>query len=451
MDITSANTGLWRGLMQLALIAGAFLMALLLLKLPVLKKSLMPAAVLGGFLLLAFRYAAPGILDRETMEVVTFHGMAAGFAALALRIPKKSQSGTALKSGGLIGAAFALQGALGLLVSLVVSRTLLPAFFPAAGLLLPMGYAQGPGQAGNIGAAFERLGFEGGRSFGLSIAAAGYLSACIVGVIYLNILKRNGKLKQSVDANTTAATTNHADTDSAPSATSAEEPLTVQIALVVASYFLGFLLLCGLDFLVKLLKPETAQFATNMLWGFHFILASMAAKLLGLALRGFKKAGLLKKIPQNNRLLGRISNLAFDFMIVAAIASIDIAQLKGLLPFVLMNLLGAAATFFYLHRVCPQVYPGYPTEGFLAMFGTLTGTVSSGILLLRESDPKFRTPASNDLLSGSILAGVFALPVIAAVFVADAQTAIVWAVAGALLLYCAGLTVWLTRKKRAKE
>ncbi len=57
-----------------------------------------------------------------------------------------------------------------------------------------MAYGQGPGQANNVGTTYETLGMDGGRSFGLSLAAVGYLVACVVGVIYLNILNSKKKL-----------------------------------------------------------------------------------------------------------------------------------------------------------------------------------------------------------------------------------------------------------------
>ena len=46
------------------------------------------------------------------------------------------------------------------------------------------------------------------------------------------------------------------------------------------------------------------------------------------------------------------------------------------------------------------------------MFGMLTGTISSGILLLREIDPNFRTPAANNLVSGSGSGIAFGAPVL---------------------------------------
>ena len=47
----------------------------------------------------------------------------------------------------------------------------------------------------NYGTIYEtEFGFEGGKSFGLTIAALGFLSASIGGVIHLNLLKRKNKL-----------------------------------------------------------------------------------------------------------------------------------------------------------------------------------------------------------------------------------------------------------------
>lgn len=56
-----------------------------------------------------------------------------------------------------------------------------------------MTYGQGPGQANNADSTYEALGMLGGRGFGLSLAATGYLCASVVGVIYLNIHSKRAK------------------------------------------------------------------------------------------------------------------------------------------------------------------------------------------------------------------------------------------------------------------
>ena len=78
----------------------------------------------------------------------------------------------------------------------VIVAWVLPGFFKAAGLLLPFGYGQGTGQAMNYGNIYEtQFGFAGGKSFGLTVAALGFLSASFGGVVHLNILRKRGYIK----------------------------------------------------------------------------------------------------------------------------------------------------------------------------------------------------------------------------------------------------------------
>ena len=105
------------------------------------------------------------------------------------------------KSGALIVSTYLVQALTGLVISLVLAYTVMPDLFKASGILLHMAYGQGPGQANNVGSTYEALGMIGGRSFGLSLAATGYLCACIVGVIYLNVLNRRGQLRRIKDKN----------------------------------------------------------------------------------------------------------------------------------------------------------------------------------------------------------------------------------------------------------
>ena len=202
MDYSAANHGLWNLIVQLGLISGAILLAnLLRRRVPFIRKSLMPVAVLGGFLLLLVKVTGVVPVDTEFMEILVYHGIALGFIAMSLRVPPEKDKAdtdlTGLKSGAVIVSTYMVQGVTGLIVTLLLGFTVMPQLFKAAGLLLPMGYGQGPGQANNVGSTYEALGFGGGRSFGLAIAAAGYLVACIVGVVILNVLSRRGRLGSS--------------------------------------------------------------------------------------------------------------------------------------------------------------------------------------------------------------------------------------------------------------
>ena len=125
-----------------------------------------------------------------------------------------------------------MQGVAGLLITLLLGYTLCPGLFKAAGLLLPMGYGQGPGQANNVGSSYEALGFVGGRSFGLAIAAAGYLVACVVGVIILNVLSRRGKLGTARRESETRLPPDYFQGENELPVSDSIDKLSVQIAMV---------------------------------------------------------------------------------------------------------------------------------------------------------------------------------------------------------------------------
>ncbi|MDL2257673.1 hypothetical protein LJC42_00755 [Eubacteriales bacterium OttesenSCG-928-K08] len=429
MDFSSANTALWGVVIQFGIIAAIILLAnLLRRKIKVIKKSLMPTAVLGGFLLLLLRTSGIVKVDLEILEMITYHGIALGFIAMSLQVPDKSKkSGSdrlaAPKSGALIVSTYLVQGIIGLIISLLLVYTIMPEFFAAAGVLLPMGYGQGPGQANNVGSTYESLGFMGGRSFALSIAAAGYLSACIVGVIYIFVMNKRGKIvvKDQGDISGSVTVDTFQDKDEIPISESIDK-LSMQVALVVIVYFLTYLVTRGLSGLAGALGEGLSVTVSSLLWGFNFIIGSVIAILARTGLKGLRKAKLMTRQYQNNYLLSRISGLAFDLMIVAGVASIEISDLSGLwLPFVLMSVAGAIITLIYLEWICKRIYSGYYYEGMLSMYGMMTGTISSGVLLLREIDPMFESPAANNLIIGSSMAVVFGVPMLLLIGVAPEQ------------------------------
>ena len=107
----------------------------------------------------------------------------------------------------------------------------------------------------------------------------------------------------------------------------------------------------------------------------------------------------------------------------------------------------------YLQYMCRKLYPTYYYEGFLSMFGMLTGTISSGVLLLREIDPELTTPASNNLITGSSFGIAFGAPVLLLVSYAAKDDLSVWIALVLVLVYLAALLLYMTQlgKKRMKK
>ena len=457
MDFSAANTGLWSPIIQMGIIAGLILAANVLRgKVRWIRNSLMPTAVLAGFILLVLRSTGVVNISMGFLEQVTYHALALGFIALTLRVPEKqAQTGERVgaKSGALIVSTYLVQAITGLVISLGLAYTLMPNLFKASGILLPMAYGQGPGQANNVGTTYEALGFTGGRSFGLSLAAAGYLCACVIGVIFLNILHRRGKLvrqkdKEQLSGSVTVDTFQHQ--GEMPISESIDK-LSVQAALIALVYLLTYLLTWGVVSLLEAVAPGLAKMVSNLLWGFNFIVGSLIAMLCRSLFGGLRKKNLMRRQYQNNYLLSRLSGLAFDLMTVAGIASIDIKDLSGnWLPFLLMAVIGGAVTFIYLYYMSKKLYKGYEYEGFFSMFGMLTGTLSSGVLLLRELDPELKTPASDNLITGSSFGIAFGIPMLLLINFAAQSTLTAFLTVGLAAVYLAVLLIFMLKKNKAK-
>ena len=458
MDYSAANTGLWNPILQFGIIAATILIAnILRRRVPFIKKSLMPTAVLGGFILLIFRLIGVVKLDLDLMSMITYHCIAIGFIALSLRVPdpneKDSANKAGVKSGALVVGTYMVQAATGLVISILLAYTFMPNLFKASGILLPMGYGQGPGQANNIGSSYEALGFAGGRSFGLAIAAAGYLCACIVGVIYINYLVRKGKFTRANGETVSGSVSidTFQSENEVPIAESLDR-LSIQFCLVIVVYLVTFLVTWGLTSAFTAISVGLGNTLNSLLWGFNFIVGSALAMLLRLVLRKLHSTKIITRQYQNNYLLNRISGLAFDIMIVAGIASIEPEDLTGLwVPFILMAVAGAVLTLIWLKYACKIIYKGYYYEGLVSMYGMMTGTISSGVLLLRELDPELKTPAANNLVLGSSFGILFGIPMLALVSLVPKSTVMLFVGLALIVIYFFILLFIIKRQPKASR
>ena len=458
MDFSSTNTALWAPIVQIGIISVLILFAnVLRRKVKLVQKSLMPTAVLAGFILLILRTTGVFEISLSLLETLTYHTLALGFIAMSLKIPEKDSSSSALvgsKSGALIVSTYLVQAITGLVISIGLGYTIMPELFKASGILLPMAYGQGPGQANNVGSTYEALGMTGGRSFGLSLAAMGFLVACVVGVIFLNIFSRQGRLKKieekaEISGSVTIDTYQHE--NEIPISESIDK-FSMQCALIICLYLITYGITCGICKLLEMISPGVAASVGTLLWGFNFIIGSLVALGCRSLFKYLRSVKLMNRQYQNNYLLSRISGLAFDIMIVTGIASINMEDLSGyLLPFTLMSVAGAITTYFYLLYMCRKLYPDYANEGFFSMYGMLTGTISSGILLLREIDPDFQTPAANNLVTGSSFGIVFGAPVLLLVSMAAKSDFMTLVVLGLVVIYLILLLLFIFKAGKKKS
>ena len=93
MDYSNLNTELWRPIIIIGIISAITLLAnILRSKVPFIRKTYIPTAVLAGFILLLLRSLNIVNIKQDFLELITYHGIAIGFIAMSLRV--KSQKNT---------------------------------------------------------------------------------------------------------------------------------------------------------------------------------------------------------------------------------------------------------------------------------------------------------------------------------------------------------------------
>ena len=390
-------------------------------KLPFLEKSLIPTSVLGGTILLVIAgfydlvaktpmfetkfFAENGY---QTLEVITYHTLALGLIASTFKSSKgklsKQRANEIFNTGVTTVSTYLLQGFTGMGIT-ILAAMMLKNFFPAAGLLVAFGFGQGTGQAMNYGNIYElEHGFIGGKTFGLTIAAVGFLCASFGGVIHLQILKR--KQKKSYAKVSDIEEISMADiiqTKNEIPMQGSMDKITFEVAFVMIAYLLTYLIIFWLGVLLPGMR--------SVIYGFNFLIGVLSAMLIKQVLKLLQKCSISKREYINDFLMTRISNFFFDLMVVAGIAAIRLGILKnywGIM--VILGLAGLLVTYFYNRWIAKVLFPTYCEEQFMMMYGMLTGTASTGTILLREIDGEFKTPAADNMVYQNFPAIAFGFP-----------------------------------------
>lgn len=385
-----------------------------------LQASLIPTSVLAGGLLIIvagiYKSITGNIMfDTEffggngtaALELITYHTLALGFIAASFKKSggkmTKKRTSEIFNTGVTTVATYLLQGVLGMGIS-ILAVLVVKDFFQAAGLLLPFGYGQGTGQALNYGGIYENeFGFVGGKSFGLTIAALGFISASIGGVIHLNILRKRGVIKTARCAEEGAINSEEIQSENEIPMQESIDKFTVQVALIALAYMITYAVMMFLGSLLPGMR--------SVIFGFNFLLGVLSATLVKAVMNFLRKKKIINREYTNDFLMTRASNFFYDIMVVAGIAAIRLSALENYWGIILIiGVVGLVATYIYNRFVAKKLFPEYQEAQFLAMYGMLTGTASTGIILLREIDGDFKTPAADNLVYQNFPAIAFGFP-----------------------------------------
>ena len=458
------DVGVWGGMNVFALMLLGMLVATLIKKsVTVLRESLIPTSVLAGgvILLVSGVYKAfSGISLFETpfmgnegfsiLETITYHALALGFIASTFESSDGNSApgrkAEILNTGITTVGTYLLQAITGIGITILVSEFIVD-FFPAAGMILPFGYGQGTGQAMNYGTIYEtQYGFQGGKSFGLTIATFGFLSASLGGVLYLSWLKRKNKLVKQDNGTMKSAMEKSQKQDEIPLFENMDT-LSVQFTFIFGCYMLTYAILYVLGELLPGMR--------SIIYGFNFLIGVVVTTGVKKLIHTLEERKILKKHYVNDFLMVRLRNVFYDVMVVAGISAIRVSTMESYVGVLcVVCVAGMVMTFVYNRLVAHILFKDYEEEQFVAMYGMLTGTASSGLVLLRELDGEFKTPVSDNLIYQNIPAIIFGFPLmlIAAAAPEDPVGTLMIAVAFFvflnLLLFRAQIFGWIKREKK---
>jgi glutamate:Na+ symporter, ESS family len=412
----------WAFMVQIGIVGIALLLATALrTKVPFFQRFLIPNALTAGFLLFpVYNWIVPLFgWSANGLESIVYHGLNISFIAMTLR---KGESKRAKGNPRIFATAigtlsqYGLQSLVGLLVTFLLIKTLFPDLFPAFGFLPTLGFALGPGQAYSVGSNWENYGFAGGGQLGLTFAAVGYLWSCFGGIFLVNYGLKKGWLSKNYAGITVDSSIKRGVLDKAAprpvgssltTDTEAIDTMTLNIAFIAGTYLLSFFALKGITFLLSFAGNYGVRLAEG-LWSINFIFSALTAMLVKAVLKKTKVDHVM-----DDGSLTRISGLTIDFMVAASIAAISFQLIRQYWASILiMTFVIGALTTYTVPWLCSRLFQDHRFLRMLMIYGASTGTMPTGLILLRVIDPKYETPVASDYMYASGITFVLALPLI---------------------------------------
>lgn len=383
------------GTLSIMLLVGVLLRAWV----PLLQKFLFPSCLIGGVIGLATLSTGLVELDVKDIEAFAFHFFNISFISVGLT--RGTDRDSVEKPKGMIrgplwmalieGVTLPLQAIIGGLC-VIVFGLFGKELFPTFGFFVPLGFTEGPGQALSIGKVWEGFGFAHAATIGLTFAAIGFFFAFFVGVPLANWgirrgLARHGDASLSRDV-LVGIVPRDQSRESAGEMTMHSgniDTLAFQAALIGLVYVLTYGFVTALSGIL----PTDAG---KIVWGFFFFFGMGIGLLVKWVMGRLRIEHLIDPGVQR-----RLTGWSVDFLIVATVMAIQVVVVwQYILPIACASVVSGVATtavIVYLGRRLDD----YHLERTVAIYGTCTGTVSSGLLLLRIVDPEFKTPCAIEI------------------------------------------------------
>lgn len=379
-------------------------------KVPFLRKMLVPVSVIAGALGFIFMNIIYGVLDwnlggaNSTMytQIVDIL-FTISFISIGLTDAKKKKAAPANEgkknSGGVMKGAlgmgmvwcalYTLTPVIGYLVIAIAGKPV--GMAPEYGLLIPFGFCQGPGQAANYGKIFdETYGFPNSSQVAITFAVVGFLAAFFVGVplaklgLRKKIVRHVGKVNESVEKGIFTVEEQREPMGKVTTHSGSLETMAFHFALIGVCYILAVGISKAISFI-----PIFGPTFSNMM----FFCGMIAAYIV---------KAIMKKLHvdyiKNDVFQAKITGWTSDYLVVCAFMAVQLSAVGSwLLPILIECVVVVAVTVLACVYFCQRIGGENDFERMLGLYGTSTGTVPSGMALIRMVDPKLETSTGVEL------------------------------------------------------
>ena len=267
---------------------------------------------------------------------------------------------------------------------------------PAFGNLLEIGFQGGHGTVGGVAEVFTNFKWEDGIALGYTVATFGMITGIIIGMTLVNFALKKGYVKEirTFEDRSYMERIGVYRSEERPSAglqtvfCDSIDSLAFHAALIGIAILLGFGILKGMQALEICLLPDTK---VRVFKGFPlFPLCMIGGVFLQVFLNKIKLGSLVDKEQMQ-----RLSGASLDFLVVAAVATIQLKVVAdNFMPLLILSVSGAVFSVLTVMLLGPKLLKKNWFEKGIAEFGQATGVTATGLMLLRTVDPENKTEAA---------------------------------------------------------
>lgn len=385
------------GLSSVMLCIGMFFRA----KVSFFRNMLVPSSVIGGIIgiVLMNTLTTAGIdigTDSQMYTTIVNNLFTISFISISLTGTSKGENNTTrevIKGAAGLGLVWCLLYALTpviatVIVSVMGKRAEMDAVY---GMLIPFAFCQGPGQSAAYGAIFEQYGWNNAATVAIAFSAIGFIVAFLVGIpaakmgIKRGIAKNCGEIDVSI---LKGYLVKHEQKETMVKDTTCNsniETLAFHFALIGVCYVLAVAIAKALSVIPGFLGTSMSSMM--------FMNGMYAAYIV---------KWLMNKLHldflQENTLQCKITGWTADYLVVCAFMAVSLNVIKDWIVIIVAVSAAITTVTFVVCFYFGQRFGGSNDfERTLGLYGTCTGTVPSGIALVRIVDPNFHTSTGVEL------------------------------------------------------